>query len=251
MGQEFARVRGGTNSPFAVKFDQEAFEISKERPVALKTPQLHPLDDLEEVLPDRLERKYKLFKSDLFDMFPKDQNNLAEIEMRQKEVSLFAQKHKLRPSLIAEWPANLIFYLIIFERMSKEEVLGIKNYEQLGWSPEVLREAKGISESLEFKREIYAYKGILESVLAGGGVIQAIENENLERKKNTEPKKSWVDELRRPSSEKGQEFSERVSQWSKEEQSSFHRQVKESNYTASEIDEMISGRDFQLEEYDY
>ncbi len=251
MGQEFARVRGGTDSPFAVKFDQDAFEASKERPVALKTPQLHPLDELEEVLPNRLERKYELFKSDLFDMFPKDQNNLAEIEMRQKEVSLFASKHNLQPALIAEWPANLIFYLIIFERMNKEEILGIKNYEQLGWSPEVLREAKGISDSLEFKREIYAFKGILENVLANGGVIQAIEQEDMEREKYTEPKKSWVDELRRPSSEQAQEFNERVSQWSEKDQSSFHRQIKESTYSASEIDEMITGRDFQLEEYDY
>lgn len=249
MGQEFERVRGGTVSPFSVKYDQESADAQAERPIALKAPQLHPLDELEEALPNRIERKYKLFKSDLFDMFPKDQNNLAEIEMRQKEVSQFALKHKLAPSLIAEWPANLIFYLIIFERMNKEDILGIKNYEQLGWSPEVLKEARGISESLEFKREIFAFKGILENVLANGGVLQAAESQEMA--KVQEPKKSWVDELRKPSSNQGQEFSERVSQWTKEEQSSFHRQIKENTYSASEIDEMITGRDFQVEEYDY
>ncbi len=251
MGQEFERVRGGTDSPFSVKVDQSAVAANKERPIALKAAQLHPLDELEEALPNRLERKYDLFKSDLFDMFPRDQNNLAEIEIRQKEVSQFATKHNLPPTLVAEWPANLIFYLIIFERMSKEEILGIKNFQELGWSPEVLREASGISESLEFKREIYAFKGILENVLASGGIIQAIESEDTQRAQESEPKRSWVDELRRPSSQEGSEFRQRVSQWSEEEQSSFHRQIKESTYSASEIDEMITGRDFQTEEYDY
>lgn len=244
-------MRGGTDSPFSAKYhESESNKLEQEDSIAIKKPQLHPLDELEDILPDRIQRKYVLFKNDLFDMFPKDENNLAAIEMRQKEVSLYAKKNNLAPSLVSEWPVNLVFYLIIFERMSKEEILAIKNFEQLGWSSDVLKEARGISESLEFRREIFAYKGILEDILAQGSVIDGVSEETANAPKK-EPKKSWVDELRKPSSEDGADFKERIDQWDESQQSVFQKQVQENNYSATEIDEMISGRDFEIENFDY
>lgn len=234
-------MRGGTSSPFEIQYPKNA----KKHSIAVKALEGHPLDELEAVVPNRIEQKYESFQKDLLAMFSLPQNNLEEIDMRQKEVRLYAKKHNLAATLLTEWPQNLIFYLIIFERMEQEEIFAIKEYEQLGWSPETLSEARGIAESLEFKREIYAYKGILEDVMAMGG----LEQENQQEK--AEPKKNWVDELRSPSSEESYAFKERVNEWSESEQKVFRKQIEETNYSQSEIEEMITGRDFIIETYDY
>lgn len=248
--RQFERVRAGTPSPFDTQYERAPASDSKVAPsVAIKKPIAHPLDELEAALPDMVNRKYELFKEDLIRMFSKAENNLNEIEMRQKEVRHYAEKNNLAVALVTEWPVNLIFYLLIFERMSQQEVLAINEYAQLGWSPETLAEARGISESLEFKREIYAYKGILEDVLAAGNV--AGEAHELEETALQEPKKNWVDELSAPTTEESFGLTQRIQLWDKSEQSTFHKQIQEDQYSQSEIEEMISGRDFKTEHYDY
>ena len=248
--RQFERVRAGTPSPFDTQYERAPASENKVEPsVALKKPVSHPLDELEAAVPDMINRKYDLFKKDLLEMFSKAENNLNEIEMRQKEVRHYAEKNNLGVGLVTEWPVNLIFYLLIFERMSHQEVLAIEEYAQLGWTPEALAEARGISESLEFKREIYAYKGILEDVLAAGNI--AGETREVEASVIQEPKKSWVDELSSPTNEETFGLSQRIKLWDEREQSAFQKQIQADQYSQSEIEEMISGRDFKAELYDY
>lgn len=248
--RQFERVRAGTPSPFDTQYERApASESKAATSVAIKKPIAHPLDELEAAVPDMITRKYDLFKQDLIQMFSKAENNLNEIEMRQKEVRHYAEKNNLSVTLVTEWPVNLIFYLLIFERMDHQEVLAINEYAQLGWTPEALAEARGISESLEFKREIYAYKGILEDVLAAGNISS--ETQDFEASAPQEPKKNWVDELSSPTNEETFGLSQRIQLWDEREQSTFQKQIQEDQYSQSEIEEMISGRDFKAELYDY
>src|SRR5690606_14176694 len=122
--RSFEKARAGTHSPFEVKY-QPSSHPNLSKNIAIKKPSQHPLDELEAALPDMVERKYRLFLKDLMAMFSASQNNLNDIEMRQKEVSHYAQKHQLSPSIITEWPSALIFYLLIFERLSPEEILAL------------------------------------------------------------------------------------------------------------------------------